>query len=165
MSNLEYNIKIWEKKKRKAQFQIVAAGIIFIGLLTGIALNLTTILSTSASFPYIQVGFLAGVVLIFFCISLSSWTNYSFLYHYFMSQWIYSKQPDQLELLTGTLIDVDRIQMPYVGSFKRIQVRLKDEETVTLYVKPEVLNKVQDIKPAEILRIRSFHMFAVEVNR
>ncbi|RXT04109.1 hypothetical protein [Ammoniphilus sp. CFH 90114] len=160
MNHLEYNMKVWDKKRRKAQAQTIIAGLVFVGLLVGIGVNATMIFSPTHSFPTFKFGVLAGITLIFLLLSLSTWTNYSFLYHYFTSQWMYTRQPESLELLTGTIDSMDSVRMPYIGSFRRIQLRLQDGDTITLYIKPELIRGVQ---PSERIRVLTFHMFAVEV--
>lgn len=162
MPNLESNMKRWEQKKKQAQWRTVAAGVVFLGLLSGIVTNMTAIFTFSPSFPLFQICFAAACVLIFLLTSLSSWTNYSFLYHYFTSQWIHASRADELEVLTGTLEGMDHILMPYVGVFKRIKLRLKNEELVTLYVKPAI---IKGTKPSETIRVKSYHMFVVDIYR
>ncbi len=162
MSNLEHNVKRWEQKKKKAQLQTMVAGIVFLGLLSGIIGNMTAMFTFSSTFPLLKISLLAVGVLIFLFVSLSSWTNYSFLYHYFSSQWVHKSRPDDLKLLTGTLEYMDHVHMPYAGVFKRIQLRLKNEEVVTLYVKPTI---IKGIKPSETVRVKSYHLFVVDVYR
>lgn len=161
MQKLEYNINKWDKLRRKAQLQTIAAGIILIGLFIGIAYNATTVFSFPSTFPFLPFGIILAIVLIFMFASLSSWTNYTFLYHYYTSQWMHARQPDSIELMTGTVELLHTVRMPYLGAFKRIHLRLRGGESVTLYAKADLMKGIPRTK--NTLRVLTYHMFIVEI--
>lgn len=161
MHKLEYNINKWDKKRKKAQLQTLTIGIILAGLFIGIAFNAANFFSSSDSFPFLPFGITIAVVLIFLFASLSSWTNYTFLYHYYTSQWFHARQPDSLELMTGSIELSYTVRMPYLGVFKRIQLRLRGGESVTLYAKAELMRGLP--KAEQTLRVLTYHMFIVEI--
>lgn len=159
MEKLEYNMKIWEKKKKVAQFQVIAAILAFTGLLLTSMVHFFLFEGPTA-LPYAKLGLIAFVIILFFFLSLSSWTNYSFLYHYFYSQWLGHHAPYELELVTGTIESTETVRMPYAGAFKLLTVRLYNDDTVRLYIKSNVFTNSHS---TNTVRLLTHHMFAYKL--
>lgn len=159
MEKLEYNMRIWEKKKKLAQFQLIAAVLAFIGLLSTSMLHFF-LQEGPAALPYPKLGLIAFIIILFFFLSLSSWTNYSFLYHFFRSQWIGHRAPDELELVTGTIEFIETVRIPYAGAFKILTVRLYDHRMIRLYIKSHLFKQSHSDEPVRLL---THHMFVYKL--
>ncbi len=159
MEKLEYNMKIWEKKKKVAHFQMISAVLAIVGLLLG-SLSHIILFEGPVGLPYGKLGLIAFVIILFFFLSISSWTNYSFLYHYFHSQWIGHRTPDELELVTGTIEFVETVRIPYAGTFKRLTVRLYSHQTIRLYIKSNLFTQSHY---HDSVRLLTYHMFVCKL--
>lgn len=159
MEKLEYNMKIWEKKRKTAQIQMISAILAFTGLLLT-SLSHVFLFESPAALPYAKLGLIACVLILFFYLSLSSWTNYTFLYHYFHSQWIGHHTPDELELITGRIESTETVRMPYAGTFKLLTIRLHNQDSVRLYIRSNVWKVSHS---TDSIRFLTYHMFAYKL--
>ncbi|HJV46205.1 MAG TPA: hypothetical protein VJ824_10860 [Bacillota bacterium] len=160
MNPIHYHMKKWQARSNHAKILLMIC-------LCGLAAIAIVVLwhLIGGQIPWgiqtwVKIFILCIADLLFLISALSSYSNYSFLYSYYLSKWIKENSPQDLELVTGTVLYSQSHHIPYAGHFQRITLRLLSGDVRTYYVKPSNLGSFE---VRSHVRLLTHQLFIVDI--
>jgi hypothetical protein len=155
LTDLKRRAAEWQGKCNRLKRVVIVSGLVLLAVLFCASWNLLNGLAT-------RWGVLAltgGAGFLTFLVALSAYTNTMLVSMYYTACYRLVATPDELELVTGTVEHVYRVQMPYIGALYQLTLQAAGEQ-VRFYCPGRLLRGVQ---PGERIRLLTHDLFAVRV--
>ncbi|HEU4964453.1 MAG TPA: hypothetical protein VFV52_11470 [Bacilli bacterium] len=145
----------WQGKQHRLKRIVILSVIVVLAVLGGVVWNwLTDSVTDWLLASVIGVGGI-GV----FLFSLSAYTNTALVAMYYTACERLVSAPEELDLVTGTIQEVHRLKVPYIGNLYQITL-LVAGEPMRFYIPGTLLRGVQ---PLERIRLFTHDLFAVRL--
>lgn len=154
-TELKRQVAQWQSKRQRLKRTITALALALLALLVvvgakwmqGQEIRWAVVASLFAVFGLLAVG------------SLMAYTNTALVTMYYSACDRSLEAPEELELVTGTVAGMDRVQMPYIGALYHVTLHVAGEE-VRYYCPARLLC---DVQPQARIRLRTHDLFAMRV--
>lgn len=145
----------WQKKRGRTQRIVALTGLTLLAIVVSVIWNV----SHGEQIRWVASGVLATAALGAFLFSLSAYTNTTLVAMYYQACRQLLHAPEDLNLVTGTIEEVRRLEMPYIGTLYQVTIRVAGE-TVRYYCPGKLLS---GLHPRERIRVFAHDLFAVRV--
>ncbi|MGZ4133713.1 MAG: hypothetical protein ACXVC1_00865 [Tumebacillaceae bacterium] len=145
----------WQSKQQRTKQAVLLSGLFVLAVIASCVWN---VMEGDQVRWLLSIALAAGglAVLVF---SLSSYTNITLVAMYYNASYQYVTAAEDLDLVTGTLEEVSRLSIPYIGSLNHITLNVAGER-IRYYCPSKLL---QGLQPHERIRVRSHERFAIHV--
>jgi hypothetical protein len=145
----------WQKKRSRMKQFVAVSGLAVLAIVVSVLLNVYR----GEEIRWVASGVLAAAALGAFFFSLTAYTNTMLVAMYYQACRKLLHAPEDLELVTGTIEEVRRLQMPYIGMLYQVTIRVAGE-TIRYYCPGKLLS---GLHPRERIRVFAHDLFAVRV--
>jgi hypothetical protein len=155
LTDLKRRASEWQGKRNRLKRVMIVAGLVVLAVVLSIGWNLLQ----GVTIRWAVSAFIGCAGLLTFLVTLSAYANTMLVSMYYTACYRHAEAPDELELVTGTVEDVQRMEMPYIGALYHVTVDVAGE-TMRFYCPGRLLRGVQ---PRERIRLLAHDLFAVRV--
>lgn len=145
----------WERKQSRWKQTVIVSAIFVLAVLASVAWNLLQ----GNQIRWVIIAVLAAAGIVSFLFSLSAYTNTTLVAMYYMACYRFLEAPEDLELVTGTIEEVARVNMPYIGMLYQVTLRVAGER-VRYYFPGKLL---RGLNPQDRIRVLTHDLFAIRV--
>lgn len=145
----------WEKKRLRLKRLVAVSGLVLLAIVVSVLWSSYR----QEEVRWLLCGALGAGALGVFFFSLTSYTNTMLVAMYYQACHQLLHAPEDLDLVTGTIEEVNRLQMPYIGMLYQVTLRVAGE-TVRYYCPGKLL---RGLHPRERIRVFAHDLFAVRV--
>lgn len=145
----------WQSKQQRTKQVVLLSALFVLAVIASAVWNVME----GNQVRWLLSVMLGGTGLGVLLFSLSSYTNITLVAMYYNASYQYVAAPEDLEFVTGTLEEVSRLSIPYIGMLNHITVNVAGER-IRYYCPGKLL---QGLQPNERIRVRSYDRFAIHV--
>ncbi|KEO83616.1 hypothetical protein EL26_09395 [Tumebacillus flagellatus] len=147
----------WQGKRLRLKRTVTGAALMIAAVLSVVIYKATA--GQDIRWSVVIGLFAVGLVV---CVgSLMAYANTMLVAMYYAAYARLLEAPEELDLVTGTLEEVSRVQMPYIGMLYQVTVSVAGE-SYRYYCPGKLL---QGVYPQERIRLRTHDLFAIRVDR
>jgi hypothetical protein len=155
LHDMKQRAEKWQMKQKRLRQVLLLSGLFVLAVIVSVGWNMVQ----GNNVRWIPSLLLGGAGLGVLLVSLSAYTNTTLVAMYYTASYQYVAAPEELEMVTGTIDSVDRLQIPYIGMLYQVTLQVAGER-IRYYCPGKLL---RGLRLHERIRVRSYDLFAIRV--